>query len=157
MIMRKNRCRVLAVAAFLVMILVVTAGCLSIPGPETRPAVTPTKQPATASVTQPVKTVAMTTMVTQPPATAPVTPAMVPVSPVVTQQGAYETRTCADQGGEVARPGQMCPGTWLAATDTFSCCSVPPESAITRTTVITTEPLNLIIVMNDDPGSIIPS
>lgn len=155
--MRKNGCRGLAVAAVLVVFLVVTAGCLSIPGPETRPAVTPTKQPATAAVTQPVKTVAVTPLITQSPATAPVTPAKVPVNPVVTQQGAYETRTCSEQGGEIARPGQMCPGTWLTATDTFSCCSVTPESAINRATVITTEPLNLIIVMNDDPGSIIPS
>ncbi len=155
--MHKNGCRVLAVAAVLVVVLVVMAGCLSIPGPETKPAVTPTKQPATSATTQQVKTVAVTTPVTQPPATAPTTPTAGPVNPVVTPQGAYETRTCADQRGEIARPGQMCPGTWLAATDTFSCCSVTPVSAINRSTVMKTEPLNLIIVMNDDPGSIIPS
>ena len=155
--MQKNGYPVLAVAAVLVVFLVVTAGCLSIPGPEPRPTATPAKQPATTAATPPVKTVAVTTVVTQPTATAPVPLTTVQVNPRVAGQGAYETRTCAEQGGALARPGQTCPGTWLAATDTFSCCSVMPVSAINRTTVMETGPLNLIIVMNDDPGSIIPS
>lgn len=152
--MRRNDVLILVTASILVLCLLVTAGCTSIPGPE--PWVTPAVEKTPVPVTPQAKTLAIKTA-TPSPASEPVTrPVTVQVTPATTPQGTYELRTCAEQGGGIGQPGEMCPGTWLAAADTFSCCSEMPVPALDRNTTISIEPLDLVIVMDDNPGTIIP-
>lgn len=144
----------LATALILIICLIFATGCTSIPGPEPRQKTTLEKTPV--PVSPPAKTLGTKTTLLTPtlqPATQPVT---VKATPSTTPQGTYELRNCAQQKGAIAMPGERCPGTWLAAVDTFSCCSEKPVPALDRNTTITIQPLDLVLVMDDDPGIIIP-
>ncbi|PKL63667.1 MAG: hypothetical protein CVV32_12555 [Methanomicrobiales archaeon HGW-Methanomicrobiales-3] len=146
----------MVIASLLILCLLVTAGCTSIPGPEPRKTTAP--QQPTAPVT-PQGTIAV--LKTATPVTATPGPAVTPVAvqtmiPPTTPQGTYETRTCAEQGGAIARPGEMCPGTWIRATDSFSCCKEMPVPSLDRNSTLSIEPLDLEIVMDDAPGTIVP-
>ena len=135
----------------LVIILIVcslaTAGCTSIPGPESIPGTMgPTTPPTTFQTEKatPVQTV-------------PVTRNFLTLQPTAASQIASSVnQTCAMQKGIIVTPGLACPGVWLPATDTSSCCSVQPVPVVTTNPTITIEPLDLSIRVDDDPGSIVP-
>jgi hypothetical protein len=149
--LRSNK-GIIAVLAILLLLLLITAGCTSIPGPEPRSTPAPAK--TTVPVTPQAKvTVAMTPIPAQ---TEAVTKILVPVNPTPSPAGTYESRTCAQQGGGIAHPGQQCPGTWLTASDTFSCCSVPPFREPAQNASVVAEPFDIFLVIDDDPGSILP-
>jgi hypothetical protein len=144
-------------AVLLLVLSPIVAGCLSIPGPESSK-----KTPAVTTTVTGTKTVQ--TPLTKSPA-AQVTPVkttkapvVTPVPVVTTKQSGYESETCTQQGGTVVTAGLQCTGTWLAATDTFSCCSSKPvaESGVNATEVLTVPPFNLTVNINDSPGSIRP-
>jgi hypothetical protein len=63
--------------------------------------------------------------------------------------------TCSSQGGERAIAGQTCPGTWLSASDTFSCCSKKPIAIAPVNATETIVMFDFNVIMNDDLGSII--
>lgn len=148
-------------ALFAVLLLVLTplvAGCLTVPGPEDGkkyPVITrPTTIPHVAKTT-----VARTPVVTQTPALAktPV-PATISATPLGTL--AVSSGTCTQIGGTIVTPGYTCPGPWLAASDTFSCCSKIPvaETFGSSNESVTAIPpaFSLSVNLDDDPGSIVP-
>jgi hypothetical protein len=142
----------IAVMAVLIVFLLVTSGCTSIPGPEPRTTIAPIK--TTVPVTPQVKiTVAPTP---QPSRVAVTTPTMVQMTPPRSSPGMFESRTCVQQGGGIAVAGQQCPGAWLLSTDSFSCCSVPPVRDPVLNTSVVIEPFGIAILLDDDPGSIQP-
>jgi len=143
-------------AVILLIVFPLAAGCLSVPGPEG-----PKKTPAvTAVATRSTQTVATA-------ATLPPTPVATPVrtrvitttaSPAVTTLGTsgYAPAACVDQGGFIVLPGQQCSGSWLAAINTFSCCSVPPVKGGESTGTISVAPFTLTVNIDDNLGSISP-
>jgi hypothetical protein len=144
-------------AVLLLVLSPVVAGCLSIPGPES------------SKKTLAVTTVTMTpgavqTPLTPSPAAQATTvmtmkrPATTPVPAVTTNPSRYAPATCPQQGGTVVTAGLQCTGTWLGATDTFSCCSLEPvaEPGVNETEFLTVTPFNLTVNINDSPGSIRP-
>jgi hypothetical protein len=136
-----------ALAAVLLLLSPLVAGCLSIPGPEAQlktPAITATP---TVSHTAKVTTVKTTR-------TPVVTPTPLPAT--TTLAGVYESANCTQQGGTEVVPGQQCRGTWLPATDTFSCCSTKPVPAGTGNLSVTASSFNLTVGLDDSPGSILP-
>jgi hypothetical protein len=66
------------------------------------------------------------------------------------------TRGCADLGGSIAGAGEECPGTWLVAANTLNCCSQAPVRSARANASIVIGPFDPVIVMDDDPGSILP-
>jgi hypothetical protein len=144
-----------------VLLLVATplfAGCLTVPGPEDGkkyPVVTrPTTIPHVAKTT-----VAKTPVVTPTSALAKTVPATIsPAIPPGTL--AVSSGTCTQIGGTVVTPGYTCTGSWLAASDTFSCCSKIPvaETVGNRNASVTVIPpaFSLSVNLDDDPGSIVP-
>ncbi|MDD5143389.1 hypothetical protein [Methanoregula sp.] len=133
------------------------AGCLSVPGPESQkktPAVTAavTRSPQT---TAPATTVVQGTVVTE-PAALRTTTLPTPVATTAPTVSRYAAETCTGQGGSQVHPGQMCPGTWLAATNTFSCCSVKPADAKGSNNTISAAPFTLTVNIDDNLGSIRP-
>jgi len=154
--MQRNHLLGVVIASLLILCLLLTAGCTSIPGPEPRKTTVP--QQPTAPVT-PQGTIAV--LKTATPVTATPAPAVTPVAvqtmiPSTTPHGTYETRTCTGQGGGIARPGEMCPGTWISATDSFSCCTEVPVPSLDRTSTLSIEPPDLEIVMDDALGTVLP-
>jgi hypothetical protein len=143
----------IGVTSILILCLLIAAGCTSIPGPEPRSTPAPVK--TTVPVTPQVKHTLVKTTTEPVPVMATSKP-VVQLSPAATLSGTYESRTCAQQGGGIVQPGQQCPGSWLIAADTFSCCSVAPVSALSRNASITLEPFDLTLSLDDDPGSILP-
>ena len=141
-----------ATALLLIFCLLAGAGCTSIPGPDVRFTPSPTKTPVQVTPQVKTTTLQLTQAPNQPAVTAAVTTKTTPAS----KSAAYESRTCAQQDGTIARPGQQCPGTWLNAADTFNCCSEPPVREFTGNTSLTVEPFDLVIDIDDDPGSILP-
>jgi hypothetical protein len=144
--------------AVVLLLLFISAGCTSIPGPEKRYALPGTMTPVPEEVVT-IKTMRLTTTLatTIPPTVIPAAEPSKGITETASpSQGTFESRSCAQQGGGIARPGQQCPGTWLIAVDTFSCCSAPPVNAGPRNASITIKPFDLTIVMNDDLGSILP-
>jgi hypothetical protein len=145
-----------AMAVLLILFLLMSAGCTSIPGPSPRSAPLATATPVPDEVV-PMKTMRVTTAITVPPAMTSET-----ISPgVITTtgpplQGSYESRTCAQQGGWIVVPGQRCPGTWRITVDSFSCCPAAPVREQLQNTRVTIEPFDLLMVIDDDPGSILP-
>lgn len=148
---------VLALLAVLLLALTLLgAGCLSIPGPEEAkkiPAVT------TVQTSSPVP-VEKTSVVPTPAARRTVSPATTPV-PAPTLTGVTGTSgTCPQLGGTEAQPGYQCTGTWLSASDTFSCCSTTPvftPAGNANESVITIPPaFSLSVNLDDSPGSITP-
>lgn len=149
---------IFALSVILLMVLFpLAAGCLSVPGPESQkktPAVTSavTRSPET---TAPVTTVVQRTVVTGPSAertTMPPSPALT-TAPIVSR---YAVETCTGQGGSLVLPGQTCPGAWLPATNTFSCCSVKPADAKGSNKTLSVVPFTLTVNIDDDLGSIRP-
>ena len=59
------------------------------------------------------------------------------------------TKTCSQLKGTFAIPGQECPGTWLTASDSFSCCSKTPVAGKTKKPRLVVAPLDLRITHND--------
>jgi|GEM_PF-1051581 len=148
-------------ALFAVLLLVLTplvAGCLTVPGPEDGkkyPVVTrPTTIPHVAKTT-----VAKTPAVTQTPALAK-TSVPATISPTPPGTLAVSSGTCTQIGGTIVTPGYTCTGPWLAASDTFSCCSVIPvaETSGSSNASVTAIPpaFSLSVNLDDDPGSIVP-
>jgi hypothetical protein len=138
-------------AAVLVILALLAAGCMSIPGPE--------NTARTPAVTSPPALPVQTTVVPQKTAKPVPTTNPVPVTPA--QVPGYETGTCAAQGGTVVSPGQKCPSAYLPATDSFSCCSKTPVAigngnTTVRSAPVTVLPLDLSIDLDDSPGSIMP-
>lgn len=74
------------------------------------------------------------------------TPFPTPSQVIVTDDG---TKTCSQLKGIVAIPGQVCPGTYLTASDSFSCCSKNPVAGKTTNPRLTVEPLDLRNTYND--------
>jgi hypothetical protein len=150
----ERHAQVFTVSAVLVMCLLIAAGCTSIPGPESR------QIPVTASTTVPVTPqVKAPAQVTTLPPPVPVTtsiPSPAQVTPASTAPGTYELRTCTQAAGTVVLPGEKCPGSWLTASDTFSCCSQKAVRAIDRNASITVVPFDLTIAMDDTIGSTLP-
>ena len=146
-------------ALLAVLLLVLTplmAGCLTVPGPEDGkkyPVVTTV--PMTPHV---VKTTVVRTPAT-PRAPAPATTTPVPATPSPFT-GTVSSGTCSQIGGTVVTPGYSCTGTWLAASDSFSCCSgipVPETSGSSNDSAIAIPPaFSLNVNLDDDPGSILP-
>jgi len=75
---------------------------------------------------------------------------------IAVQEQVNEAMTCTQRGGFLTVAGQRCPGTWLIAANTYSCCSQEPVRVGTGNTTITTESFDIIINFNDDLGDIIP-
>ena len=145
--MMEDRSVLCLLAAILIVCSLAAAGCTSIPGPGSGAGTTATTTPSAPVQTvqaTPVQTVPMTgNFPMRQPTAAP------PVASSVNQ-------TCAMQGGVIVTPGLTCPGVWLPATDTSSCCSVQPVPVVTTNPPITVEPLDLSVRMDDDLGSIVP-
>jgi hypothetical protein len=59
------------------------------------------------------------------------------------------TKACSQLNGTIAVPGQVCPGTWLTVSDSFSCCSKIPVIEKTAKPQLTVAPLNLQITHDD--------
>ncbi|MCK9579070.1 MAG: hypothetical protein M0Q92_01300 [Methanoregula sp.] len=156
--MRRNHVLIVVMASILILCLLVTAGCTTIPGPELRQ--TPTPEKTTDPGPLNVQTLAKKTMTSLSPTPLPTvqSPAQPTVQSAIssTPAGTYELRTCDGLGGMIVTPGEMCPGTWLDAANTFSCCSLMPVSAIDRNDTISIEPLDLVIIMDDNPGTVLP-
>lgn len=134
-------------AALLLVLLPLFAGCLTIPGPET------VKKSAADTVTL---AISHATEVTPGRTTKALVETPSPAPAITTQEAGYESRTCTQQKGTVVTPGQQCKGTWLAATDTFSCCSVLPVAAGSGNEPVTVAPLSLDVNLDDSLGSITP-
>ncbi len=147
------------VAVLLLVLTPLVAGCLTVPGPEDGkkyPVVTrPTTIPHVVKTT-----VAKTPVVTPTPALAK-TSVPATISPA-TSPGtlAVSSGTCTQIGGTIVTPGYTCTGPWLAASDTFSCCSVIPvaETSGSSNASVTAIPpaFSLSVNLDDDPGSIVP-
>jgi hypothetical protein len=143
-------------AAVLLVLAPLVAGCTSIPGPESSGKVTTvttmatTPAPVVPATQKPVMT--KTTRMTLAPRTTVTTP---PIT-LITPKAGDEPKTCAGQGGTVVTPGQQCTGTYLAATDSFSCCSTRPVPTGTGNATVTVPPFDLTVNLDDRPGSIVP-
>lgn len=143
-------------AVFVLILFPLAAGCLSVPGPENQkktPAVTAvaTRSPQTTSTAATLQqsltvTPARTLVVTT-------TPSSAVTSPIT---AGYAPASCQEQGGYIVLPGQQCTGSWLAAINTFSCCSVPPVKGGDGTGTISVAPFTLTVNTDDSLGSIGP-
>ncbi len=153
---KKRDLPVLVITSLLILCLLVTAGCTSIPGPEPRqtPAPEKTTAPVTPQAKTPVLKTATPAALTPGPAATLVT--LQTTLPPTTPQDTYGIQTCAGQGGSIVRPGEMCPGTWIPATDSFSCCTEVPVPSLDRNSTLAIEPLDLVIVMDDAIGTVVP-
>jgi len=136
--------------ALLISCMLIVAGCASIPGPGS-PTPTPTKTPAPAVAIHTTVVSQAMTLRTIAPAAITSTPLPVRTSPPGLR---YSVKTCAELGGFVVSPGERCPGTWQDGTETFSCCSVPPEPDIQANLTLVAMPLDLHVNLTDDPGRI---
>ena len=145
------------VLAILLSLMLIIAGCASVPAPGSPLVPTPVKTITPAKITPSVTISPVKTLRTL----APVTTTPVPTTPppvITTLPGSrYSVETCADAGGFVASPGERCPGSWLDTSGTFSCCSQQPApDLLTNLTVVSARPLDLRVNLSDDPGSIVP-
>jgi hypothetical protein len=82
-----------------------------------------------------------------------VLPVATPVVKVTTSVQGGALKTCTRLGGTVSSAGQTCPGTYLAASDTFSCCSAKPAGGSSPAAALTIEPFTAP-VENEDLGGI---
>jgi len=128
--MTSSMCRFLKPAVFLIILCILSAGCIS--GNTAQPAPT-TPSPTVTSVSSKYVTKVTTPVPTPSPTPLP-------------EDG---SKTCSQLQGTIAVPGQVCPGTWLAASDSFSCCSMLPVAGTTTKPLVTVEPLDLRITHND--------
>ncbi len=144
-------------AILLLVIFPLAAGCLSVPGPESQkktPAVTAAVT-RSAQTTAPATTVVQRTVVTA-PAAERTTTLPTPVATTAPTVSRYAVETCTGQGGSLVLPGQMCPGAWLVATNTFSCCSVKPVDTKGSNKPLSAAPFTLTVNIDDNLGSIRP-
>jgi hypothetical protein len=88
-----------------------------------------------------------------PTRTSPLPAATTPTAHATTTVQSGGLKTCAQHGGTVTTARQNCPGKWLAASDTFSCCSVAPAGGAAPAAVLTIEPFT-VSPENEDLGSI---
>jgi len=146
--------------AILVSVMLVVAGCASVPAPGSplvpgqSKTTAPTKIPATMTPS-PVKTVKTFPPV---PTTTAIPQSVTPI-PISTLTGSrYSVDTCSGLGGFVVSPGDRCPGVWLDTTGTFSCCSLKPvpETRSNVSVAVAARPLDLHVNLTDDPGRIVP-
>lgn len=149
---------IFALSAIMLLVLSpLAAGCLSVPGPESQKK-TPT---ITAAVTRspqattPATTAVQRTAVTMATAAATTTPATIATTGTP-GNARYAPATCTERGGFLVLPGQQCPGAWLAATNTFSCCSVKPVTAAGGDRALTAVPFTMTVNIDDNLGSIQP-
>jgi hypothetical protein len=154
--MKARNTTIFVFASVLMTLLLISAGCTSIPGPAPR-------TPVPTVTTPPVEIITMKTMRVPTPIPAVTSVVITTTSPhqgitatLSPAKGTYESRTCAQQGGGIAVPGQRCPGTWLIAVDTFSCCSAALVDEGPRNASVTIGPFDLVVGMDDDPGTIVP-
>lgn len=153
--MHKTR-HLLVLAVILLALTLLLAGCLSIPGPEDAK-----KTPVVTRVTTtaaPERTSTIQTPLTRRALSPATTPA--PATPAGNTGGAVTT-ACTKQGGTAMQAGYRCTGTWLTASDTFSCCSTIPvreTAAATGNTTGTIIPptFSLSVNLDDNLGSITP-
>jgi hypothetical protein len=124
--MTSRVCGFIKPAIFLLILCILAAGCTS--GKDVQPA------PATPTTSAPIKYVAKV-----------LTPVPTPQVTVLDDG----SKTCSQLKGIIAIPGQVCPGTWLTASDSFSCCSKNPVAGKTTNPRLTVEPLDLRITYND--------
>jgi hypothetical protein len=153
--MRTAKAMFVLLATLLLVLSPLIAGCLTVPGPESAKKTTPAM--TTMEIERPVTTVSsVTPAVTR--MTAARTPMVttVPVTIVTTLKSGYASGTCAELGGSVVSPGQQCKGSWLAATNTFSCCSIPPVAVERANQSVTVFPFDLTVSVEDSLGSITP-
>jgi hypothetical protein len=142
--------RIIAGAFVLVILVLLVAGCMSIPGPgDTAKTPTVTDTPVTQVQVQTTLHRAVKTV----PTTKPVI--------VTTQTTGYENASCASQGGYIVSPGEKCPAAYLPATDSYSCCSTIPVAAGSGNTIpanatIVITPFDISLNLDDNPGSITP-
>jgi len=115
----------------ILVVILITAGCTDPQESKTLEPVTPV---ATPEITQsPVMTIS---------------PEMTPdVSSLLAM-------TCDQQKGFIITPGHSCSGKYVSASDSFSCCSKKPVSGILKNPVITLDPFDFSISMNDTLGTI---
>ncbi len=109
-------------AIIILVLCILAAGCTS--APVAKPV--PTSQPT-------------------PYMTKAVTPVPVP-QVTVSDDG---SKTCTELKGTPVVPGQVCPGSWLNASDSFSCCSKTPVAGKSTKTPIVVAPLDLRLSHND--------
>ncbi|PKL67710.1 MAG: hypothetical protein CVV30_12520 [Methanomicrobiales archaeon HGW-Methanomicrobiales-1] len=128
--MTSSACRFIKSAVFLIILCILSAGCTS--GDTTQPAST-TPSPTVTSVSSKYATKVATPVPTPSPTSLP-------------DDG---SKTCSQLQGTVAVPGQVCPGTWLTVSDSFSCCSKLPVAGTTTKPLVTVDPLDLRITHND--------
>lgn len=94
------------------------------------------------------------------PVTPTATPEMTP-SPVITispettpDVSSLLAATCDQQNGFIVTPGHSCPGKYVPASDSFSCCLKKPVSENLNNPVITLDLFDFSISMNDTLGII---
>lgn len=149
-----------ALALLAVLFLVLSlfmAGCLSIPGPEDAK-----KTPVvTATMTKPAPertTVVQTPVVKQ--TRVPAVTTLPATTAASVAAAASAAGTCVQQGGTIVVAGFQCPGTWLTASDTFSCCSAAPvrETLAAGNESATAVPaaFSLSVNLDDGLGSLTP-
>lgn len=90
---------------------------------------------------------------TAPAASVPATPA--PAAPAVPSRTANEVthKTCTHLGGDICDATGDCPGSWLNAADSFSCCSRPCTGMADET--LTIEPFEPLPA-DEEQGPISP-
>ncbi len=128
--MTSSAYRFIKPAVFLIILCILSAGCTS----------GDTTQPAPVTPAPPVTSVSSKYI------TKAITPVPTP-SPTPLQEDG--SKTCSELQGTIAVPGQVCPGIWLTASDSFSCCSKIPVAGTTTKPLVTVEPLDLRITNND--------
>ena len=156
--MKRTMCSVFLVLAVLLSLMLVIAGCASVPAPGEPLVPTPAKTITPTKVTPAVTvSVAKTLRTLAPVATTPLSTTIPPVMTTTPSGNRYSVETCAGAGGFVVNPGERCPGSWMDTTGTFSCCSLQPvPDTPANLTVVSARPLNLRVNLSDDPGSIVP-
>jgi hypothetical protein len=146
--------RHIALASVLLLIAILAcAGCASIPGPDARFTPVPTTTPVPVTPQAKVMTMKTTALPVTVATPAPAVVATAAATPP--PQPAAVTGSCADQGGSIAGAGEECPGSWLVAANTFNCCSHAPVRSAPANASIVVGPFDPVIVMDDDPGSIL--
>ena len=136
--------RMTVVAALLLILSLLAAGCMTIPGPgDTTKSPTLTPRPA-ATVQSPVV----------PLKTAQAAATTIPVTATEIVTPGYENTSCSAQNGFVVSPVERCSGVYLIATDTFSCCSKRPVAGGNATALVAVPALALPLNPDDDLGNI---
>ena len=70
-------------------------------------------------------------------------PSVTPAPTATSTSASGSLKTCAELNGYECGMGEECPGEWLDASDTFSCCSEPCTSSTSDEGIVTIEPFEL--------------